>query len=869
MEHLLNETIAIFGKLRLTYLDIKASTQQTAHVWEVPDDIVFNLPDHFVERCYDMIDVMQMTSRFAELRSVQVGGSAATFARSVDQIIAEFHDALTKVKATDYDMLDIAASQYDDDFLRFRLTVRDCERRLGALMAERLETLSVEALSSSFKFLACFQVCRTALSASKLSACHSLAHCRGGDAHGLAWRLMLCVLMFWQAVLDRKIIQSCIEEREIALVEALGQEVDEVARLFEAGKSAAIAVPFCANLPHHAARVIWSRSLYDRVQDSSVLACRVLAPRLDSDAGRSIKSRCDSVVEQLREFQAAEIHEWLAHIDVTVGDKLKQPLLFRDLATSSIRVNVDRGLKALLREAKYLDPSLAALGVELPEAVRAVCQRGDVYLQHEANLHMMVNDYNALLSAMKEAERPLLTPKLQVVDEALEEGLELLNWRNHSIASFIKKGTSYISDAAALLKLMQQNVSRICSLLAGWSTASLYTQRKKCVGAEEYLETLKVALESKYKSIRQDCGTIHELITEIHLALRRSRGDPAWRQYVAHVHDCISQALLASVVETLRAIIAILDPAQRKESSAPLLELRLELIAPDVFFSPDVASNLSGSGLEDIVEFWVCQTLGVTKLMHRVDVGEGTYFEVIGENEEVLNLTRRLRELAAHTFEELYEFKGVYEGYSAFWLQEPAQQFAAFLSLVEQEEMDAHEELNAFDEQMDMLRRTEAEIKRLSNRQHILWVSVDAKPMKQALFTVLSKWSFTFSNHLVQKVMLETEEMQAVVTTSSGKLRAFSEASEDKKKASNLSVLMPDVMVVISDVKKMSAKADQMFGPWSSLLTMLQEYGVQVPSWVKEHIESAPQQWHLLKMHMFQCRSLLEDFIAREQARSR
>jgi hypothetical protein len=117
--------------------------------------------------------------------------------------------------------------------------------------------------------------------------------------------------------------------------------------------------------------------------------------------------------------------------------------------------------------------------------------------------------------------------------------------------------------------------------------------------------------------------------------------------------------------------------------------------------------------------------------------------------------------------------------------------------------------------------------------------------------------------------MLETEEMQAVVTTSSGKLRAFSEASEDKKKASNLSVLMPDVMVVISDVKKMSAKADQMFGPWSSLLTMLQEYGVQVPSWVKEHIESAPQQWHLLKMHMFQCRSLLEDFIAREQARSR
>lgn len=51
------------------------------------------------------------------------------------------------------------------------------------------------------------------------------------------------------------------------------------------------------------------------------------------------------------------------------------------------------------------------------------------------------------------------------MDEALEEGIEHLNWRNHSIASFIKKTTSYIADATNLLELLKTNVRRICEML--------------------------------------------------------------------------------------------------------------------------------------------------------------------------------------------------------------------------------------------------------------------------------------------------------------------------------------------------------------------------------------------------------------------
>jgi len=88
MEQRLNTTIAIFGQLRSTYLEVRSSSEKTEFPWGVQDDLVLNLPDQFVERCYDMIDLVQMTCRFAALKHVQVGG-LVRMARSIDQIITE------------------------------------------------------------------------------------------------------------------------------------------------------------------------------------------------------------------------------------------------------------------------------------------------------------------------------------------------------------------------------------------------------------------------------------------------------------------------------------------------------------------------------------------------------------------------------------------------------------------------------------------------------------------------------------------------------------------------------------------------------------------------------------------------------------
>jgi len=212
VEDKLHTTIQLFGELKSTYLEYKEASMATERQWLLQDELVFNLPDQFVERCYDMIDLVQMASSFGQLQNVQVGGDIR-MARSIDQINSEFHAALRLIESTGYDLLDIAAKKYNDDFFEFRRTVRDCERRLGSMISERME--NVVTLGAAFNFLACFEV-----------------------------------------MLDRKIIMDCLYETEVHLLEQVRAELQSVNDAFVAGQDTP---PPFYNMPIHSSRVFWCR----------------------------------------------------------------------------------------------------------------------------------------------------------------------------------------------------------------------------------------------------------------------------------------------------------------------------------------------------------------------------------------------------------------------------------------------------------------------------------------------------------------------------------------------------------------------------------------------------------------------------------
>lgn len=84
-----------------------------------------------------------------------------------------------------------------------------------------------------------------------------------------------------------------------------------------------------------------------------------------------------------------------------------------------------------------------------------------------------------------------------------------------------------------------------------------------------------------------------------------------------------------------------MDPEciSKTPDSAPLMEISLELAAPDVIWKPDLVEGNDGNiGLRDMVKGWLKSFLDIGLLMKRLDIGEGNYLKDLEEDFEVYSL---------------------------------------------------------------------------------------------------------------------------------------------------------------------------------------------------------------------------------------
>ncbi len=79
-----------------------------------------------------------------------------------------------------------------------------------------------------------------------------------------------------------------------------------------------------------------------------------------------------------------------------------------------------------------------------------------------------------------------------------------------------------------------------------------------------------------------------------------------------------------------------IDPeALAKSESSPLLEIQVELVAPDIVWKPELGEGGVKPGVRDMIKRWLQSFLEIGQLMKRLDVGEGNYAKELEEDYEV------------------------------------------------------------------------------------------------------------------------------------------------------------------------------------------------------------------------------------------
>eukprot|EP00698_Gefionella_okellyi_P021190 TRINITY_DN679_c0_g2_i1.p1 TRINITY_DN679_c0_g2~~TRINITY_DN679_c0_g2_i1.p1 ORF type:complete len:4462 (-),score=1316.63 TRINITY_DN679_c0_g2_i1:16-13401(-) len=803
--------LRVCNAFKSIYFDYKArvATEVPARQWRIQNSALFARLDSFLERCHDVLYLLLTIVCFTKLDKVEIGGTKGRMlTTNVRQMYTDFLDWIRTFQNVTYDIMDVNARVFDDDFYAFRGHIKELERRIANIITQG------------------FDDCATVDSAFKLFDTFS-------------------------GVLDREIIQQDLERKQIELLRSYALDLKRVQETFVAFKDRP---PIFANMPPTAGAVTWARGLQERISLPFERMKQLNRTVLEQEDAKEIISTYNSMIATLKEYERKLYGEWASDIDLSAQSRLKQTLLrvHEVDGRGLLVVNFDPSIVRLLREVKYLQMS----GHPIPKSASDIFEQTEVFRTLTTHLEMLVNTFNNIVTSLLDVERPLLQSRLDEMDKTLDKGIKHLNWKSNAIKEFVTTGRAVVSDVDRVVQTIKSNVQEIERICARWQSSVLFDrQGNRTYSAEDFQSLHKSQLAVRYNEAQDDGLRIHALLLENNKVLKVSRGAAAWKAYVDYVRDIVVDGLRKTVVKALEALKNTVDPIvlQRQELN-PLLVINLEFAQNDVRFRPALEESSDKSGVRDIVNGWIADFKRVAQLVKRLDTGEGDYFAEINEYPPIQQLVVDILAIVHANESKTIESRDAFTKFSELWKFDVNQAFASFLASGKSEYPDAsgvtadgnpdHPPLLAYDMRIARYRRLQDDIGAIPTPTNIGWLRVDSKPIKNALKTSCDKWIFSYTSFLETNVRQNLTDLMNFIDKVTKGLDIF-------VRPGDRNALMT-VLGHLATVRERQDRYDQMFEPLRQSAALLRKYEVDIHKGAQamgivQTLDAAPGTWTALK----------------------
>jgi len=814
----LKTTLKVCGAFKSVYFDYKARANADADKdkgWKIQNNALFVRLDSFLERCHDILDFAQTVVQFSKLSKIEIGGTKGkTLTTSVSQIFIEFQQAVDSFRAVSYDIMDVGAKKFDDDFYTFRCRIKELERRLGSVLTQGFD--DCDTIYGRFKLLDSFE-----------------------------------------GLLERPIIQDELEKKHITLIESYKVDLKAVQVLFMDGKPLVDRqdekAPIYDNLPPIAGALTWSRALLDRIQEPMEKLQALNKSILDREEFKEVEKLYSSLRKSLKEYEETKISEWEREVETSSRDKLKQPLLRRDTDGVTLRVNFDPALVRLLREVKYF----LLLDLAVPPSAQEIYAKAETYRNQTGNLELIVNMYNGILSSLLKVEEPLLIDRIQRMDTVLLPGLKDLKWRSSNISEFIQSSMQVVKEVNGVVSTLKENLKKIKNVLKKWSDVPMLERKAKPMIPEDFETAQKSSVAARHNDITEGGKEIHKLLKDSGDGLKVAKGSAKWKAYVDYVNNIVTDGFAQAVIVSLRYLAEQIDPQYiSKFDLLPIFDVRLDLVNKNVIFDPPLDEMPNLSGVRDIVNGWITDFFKVGTLMTRLDTGNGDYLNELKDHMEIQNLLAQISYSLDDTESECNRFRESYVKYKYLWTDSIQEAFSDFIASAnvkkkEDEEEGAEEEeegsdgqirqkmpsLSVFDEKITYYRSIQSDISDLKTPVDIGWIRINPQPIKASLIFTTTKWTNTFTSFLSQHVTDKLNGLQTFMTRVSTGLQLKPQDQPENKD------LLMEVMTHIRDIRLSVDSTNAMFGPLRDQLALLKKHGIAMPDAIVQTLEAAPAAW--------------------------
>uniref|UniRef100_A0A672VBK3 Dynein axonemal heavy chain 17 n=1 Tax=Strigops habroptila TaxID=2489341 RepID=A0A672VBK3_STRHB len=546
----------------------------------------------------------------------------------------------------------------------------------------------------------------------------------------------------------------------------------------------------------------------------------------------------------LHGYQEKLYVNWTQTVSERSQYNLTQPLIRRDPDTKLITVNFDPQLVSVLREVSYLSSS--QMGA-IPPMAAEIYSSKESYRQMVANLELMVNRYNKVLKTVLEVEYPLIQGQLQDIDLKLKEAEETLNWKMEGVCSHISMVMDGVHDLERRIQKAKDNVEEIQSIVRSWVSPIL--ERKDCKRESLLvLEDCRDRLEKRYSLVRESGQRIHSLLKENQSLLVADPASDIWKAYVDYVDEIVLDGFFTAIECSLKYLLE-----NTGEWLAPLFEVQLDLVIPDLIFHPSLDPG-TNDGFYDMVESLLNDIYGISSLVPRLAEHSG-FLHYQADMEDMADLADMRRELMGRVQAVTVaccDYRSAFDHYSYLYgedRKEFCRQFLLYGHILTAAEVEAHAEdgvpetpptLQQFKEQIDSYEKIYEEVNRIEPISIFHgWMKVDARPFKASLLNTIKRWSLVFKQHLVDHVTHSLADLEEFIKTADQGLSKKVEKGDYGG--------LVEVMGHLLAVKERQSVTDAMFEPLKQTIELLKTYEQQLPEEVYKQLEELPEKWSHMK----------------------
>jgi dynein heavy chain len=787
---------------------------QSSRTWELDRSSIFAQIDAFVQRCRDLQEVCEGQTQFARRAAggktaelpVFGGARGAEVSSQLLAIQASFEKHVSRFRALTYDILDVKATRWHDDYNTFKNSLKDLE-----VMFQNVINTAFDGAST------------TDAGVQLLDAFNSLA--------------------------QREAIKRAVEKKSAEVFTNLTQELSLVKKGFDKQKATPPLIH--RDHPRYAGAALWAKSLHTRIQRQWALleASAKTSEDLSNQTAeaRQAHEQYALLDASLDEYIRKMYSEWITTIEAGMGRFLESYLMVRSqqpLARGTgrerytyLEQNFDRTLLQLFSEVQFWEK----LRFEIPYVAMDIATHRERYRCLRENVMLVVREYNAILDALAPAERRLFAERLHYLDRKIYPGLTKLTWASKGVTDvFIKEIRRHELDTSKLVASFHHSKALLAKMCRQVASTPLVALKKKQVYVQELFE-------SEQRAHQED---VRGKLTKVHLSMRdlmksthetfRSDVEEVqreWASFVEQIDRSVEDALRQTVKKSLQELSRSINGDAKTEVQS-LFRIQVVLHASKVEFKPSIA-ELSQT-VNNISKDAIATTGEVPRLTEKLaedDKKEGaptlpSFYAHISNDEDILKVLVQVMTGMREIIPRLQKYLNTWDRYKHIWDVDKD----AFMRRYAK----ANRALTAFETDITRYKELAHDIQSEEGISNIGFIRIDCQPLKQALTSHCHAWQNKFTQLLNTNAATELTALFDHMTACMATL---------DKRAQNLDQLAEQINLFEAE-QGAYEKTEGRFEPLETQYRMLEKFEVQIKETELAKLASLRTEWASYKAHL-------------------